>query len=773
MILKRLLILMAFALPGLACEANHVLGGNITWECLGGDQYEITFTMYKDCYGTPGDPLTESFFFFPSGCASAAFSVDLDYVTAVEISDLCVTEFPNSSCSGGLAPGTMQVTYSGIVTLDPGCTWEAIWNNGSWNYFQNMDNFVAGNPVDAYITAEINTSAPCDDSIDITSSLADPAIEYACFGAPFCHQIDVTNPNAYTLTYTLVNTQTTGAVLGTSMNAPNYTIPAGVTLSATGNLCWTPNLSFGNYVFTVAINMMDGATYIGTMYENVVIVVRNCAPTVTTFNPAGVSSVGNETNQINATSVEACAGDTLQFSVTAVNADLFRAIDLTYTIAPAQPLFTFVQDGINPAVGTFTLITTNAMAGTCYTLTITATDDACPNPDTDVIVISACVRPNLELDILSDTVCVNEAVTLTASGLALPANYSWVAVGDVGSLPSNTGFSQTVTPTETTTYTVSAVGVVIPPLCSSTASATIYVSLSGLTLDPTAETCSNNNGSIDLTIDGDGSGDYCINWTPFGVACDPEDISGLNTGNYNVTVTDNVFGCVANGAANVGDVPAPTLSFTGGTTICAGGQTELCLDLTGGSAPFDITWGSAPPVVAPPDVDDPNGDWQDLPDPFCFFVSPAVTTTYTTATVTDASGCQANVALGQTVTVRPLVTGVILPEGPICNGACVSLNVDYAPGTAAGTYDVVYSIAGTNQIPVPAIDGGLLGNVCPTANTVYDIESISYQNAPLCPSSDAASTGITVVVNPLPTATVSGGVTVCNGACTNLTFTCT
>ncbi len=778
MIFKRLLILLAIVTSGLTAAANHVLGGNITWECLGGDQYEITFTMYKDCYGTPGDPATEILYFFPSGCGAVPFSVDLDFVSAVEISDLCVTEFVNSSCSGGLAPGTMQVTYSGVVTLDAGCLWEAIWNNGSWNYFQNIEPFdLMGNPYSAFIYSEINTSAPCDNSIDIPSSLADPAIEYACFGSPFCHQIDVANPGGYTLTYALGTCLTTGATIDNPVNVlPGAEIPVGVTVSATGNLCW-PNVNnaFGNYIFCVEITMMDGPTYIGTLYENVVIVVRNCTPTNTDFVPDGVSSVGAETTQINATTVEVCAGDTLQFSVTAENADLFRAITLDPTsYAPSNPGFTFVQSGLNPAIGTFTLVTTGAMTtNSPYTITITATDDACPNPDTDVLIITAHVRPNVELDILSDTVCADAPVTLTASGLPAAGNYSWSAVGDPSPL-TPTGVSQSVTPNITTTYTVTAIGVVVPAQCSASASATIYVSLSSLTLNPTAETCSNDNGAIDLTVNGDGSGNYTYVWTPYPGSPDPQDISGLNNGPYNVTVTDVVYGCVAMGAANVGDVPAPTLAFTGGVTICAGGIAALTLDLTGGSAPFDITWTGAAPVLSSGTAG-PNNDWTDLPDipPFTFNVSPAATTTYTTATVTDASGCAAAIVLSQTVTVRPLVTAVFLAEPDICFGGNTILDIDFS---LAGSYVVDYSscapLAGGS---VTVADLGTIDvpNLAACGNCAYDIDAVSYTTAPACPSSDVANPPLTVTVDCLPTATVTGGITVCNGACTNLTFTCT
>jgi hypothetical protein len=33
-------------------RGTHIVGGEITYKCLGGDQYEISLTVYRDCYTT-------------------------------------------------------------------------------------------------------------------------------------------------------------------------------------------------------------------------------------------------------------------------------------------------------------------------------------------------------------------------------------------------------------------------------------------------------------------------------------------------------------------------------------------------------------------------------------------------------------------------------------------------------------------------------------------------------------------------------------------------
>ncbi|MBL0315575.1 MAG: hypothetical protein IPP69_07235 [Flavobacteriales bacterium] len=757
--LIRLFSLLALLLSFSAVRANHVLGGNITWECVGAGQYEITFTLYKDCYGTPSDPATENMYFYPSGCGAVPFSIDLNYVSTSEISDLCATELVNSSCnSGGFQPGTSQVVYSGTVTLTAGCIWQAIWNNGDWNYFGNMDAV----PQNAYFTSYIDTSQPCQDSPDIVSNATDPQVPYLCLNTPFSMDLPVNNPSGYTLNYSLGTCQTTGATTNTSITASGYTVPAGLTL--TGNqIDWTPT-QLGNYAICLEIEIYDGPTYIGTMTENMAFVVRNCSPSNTSFDIPQVTSVSGGTVLTGGNNVSVCVGDSLIFTVEANNPVLTRGITLSYTNIPALPL-TFTQTGLNPAVGTFSLLATPAMiSGSPYALQIHAEDDACPNPDIDDITVNITISPNIQLITQDTTICFGQNIPLQATGLA-NTSYNWSVLtgGDNSPAPVNNVASQNMTPDFTTCYRVSATGV--PAQCASSDTVCVTVAMTDLDLNSMSETCGNNNGAIDLTVEGDGSGNYDFQWTGTNTVDGQEDQFGLHGGvgqNYSVTVTDNVYGCSLTESTNVADVAQPALTFTNDTTICNGGTATLMLDFSAGIAPFDIDFLASPPA-----------DVNNVPDGYTVNVSPTTTTTYTIANVTDNSGCTAAVNLDVTVTVRPLVTSVFNPEADICIGSNLILDMDH---NQAGSYSVEYSIGGVLQAPAVVVaDGGTLDVPDPaTSGTfTYDIESVSYTTIPTCPSGDAANPSINVVVDPLPTAVMSGDATICDGDCHNFTLTLT
>lgn len=52
--LQSLLLIFFFCLSSLPLKATHIVGGEMNYTCLGDDQYEITLTIFRDCFN--GDP---------------------------------------------------------------------------------------------------------------------------------------------------------------------------------------------------------------------------------------------------------------------------------------------------------------------------------------------------------------------------------------------------------------------------------------------------------------------------------------------------------------------------------------------------------------------------------------------------------------------------------------------------------------------------------------------------------------------------------------------
>ncbi|MBA4303722.1 MAG: hypothetical protein C0424_05800 [Sphingobacteriaceae bacterium] len=94
-------------------EASHVIGGTLTYRCLGNGQFRFTLVMYRDCVGAPWNE--------DSVRLQGPVSGTLTLVGSQDISPRCETA-TNFNCSptggaSGVLGTTSKFTYSGIVNL--------------------------------------------------------------------------------------------------------------------------------------------------------------------------------------------------------------------------------------------------------------------------------------------------------------------------------------------------------------------------------------------------------------------------------------------------------------------------------------------------------------------------------------------------------------------------------------------------------------------------------------------------------------------------------
>lgn len=134
--LKQALIALSCILTVFAGQANHVLGGFISYEALGDNHYQVNLFCYVDCFGTTPALETTNVFFLAEECL--AFSASLNLMAQEEISDLCDDLLDQTSCNDGIAPGVVVCQYTvEDVELDPSCDWEIRWQTDDWYGFEN------------------------------------------------------------------------------------------------------------------------------------------------------------------------------------------------------------------------------------------------------------------------------------------------------------------------------------------------------------------------------------------------------------------------------------------------------------------------------------------------------------------------------------------------------------------------------------------------------------------------------------------------------------
>jgi PKD repeat protein/photosystem II stability/assembly factor-like uncharacterized protein len=331
---------------------------------------------------------------------------------------------------------------------------------------------------------------------------------------------------------------------------------------------------------------------------------------------------------------------------------------------------------------------TYAAAGT-YNVTLVATNGNGSDTQTNTAYITVNPLPTVAAT-GSSTICAGNSAALTATGAA---TYTW--------MPGNlTGSSVTVSPTATTTYTVtgtSAAG------CSNTATVTVTVnSVPNVTATGTATICSGNSATITA------SGASTYNWMPGNLTGASVSVSPTATTTYTVTGTA-ANGCTDPATVTITVNALPTVAATG-STICAGNTATITA--TGASTynwmPGNLTGSSVT-------------------------VSPASTTTYT-VTGTNAAGCTSTSTA--TITVNPLPAVTATGSTTICAGNTATLTA-----TGASTYTWM-----------PGNLTGASVTVSPTATTTYTVTGTDANGC-----SNTASWTVTVNGGPAtPSVTQSG-----------------
>ncbi|CAN5913662.1 hypothetical protein BH11BAC7_BH11BAC7_08790 [soil metagenome] len=346
----------------------------------------------------------------------------------------------------------------------------------------------------------------------------------------------------------------------------------------------------------------------------------------------------------------------------------------------------------------------------------------CGSNTSNTVSVGITPVPTLTINPNAPSICSGQSVTMTVSG---SSGYTW-------SGPNNytaTGPSVTISPTVTSTYTVSTSG-----LCPATQTVTVTVNPPPVIVfsPPNPSICSGYSVTIDA-----GSSANSYNWIPntglmyLSASHDSVSASPLTTTTYNVTAT-SLAGCTAssNVTVTVNNVPALILSDTA-TTVCPNSSDTI--SITGAST---YTWS---PMAGISFL---------LPDGSQVEVNPPATTTYT-VTGTTASGCVDSATVNVTV-ANNIVVDAGLPDS-ICSGASTVLT---------GTGGTNYSWSST---PFSTMNGANTATptVTPSVTTTF---TVNVSNQYGCTGLDS----VTVMVRSLPVPNAGADDDICIGGSTIL-----
>jgi hypothetical protein len=341
---KITLILLLFLSFVNKASATHLMGGEITWVCLGGGNYQFQMKVYRDCltavYITNGGPIALSVHNHPS-----VTSIPMNIIDSTDISPQCNGSGPTYNCitPNGNTAVKEYILKSNPVNLPgvpPPQGWIFTWSNCCRNAsITNLSLTFAGpgNPTNGFtLRAKMfayngQNASPCFDSSPIFQER--PSI-IICAGTPYTYNPNAYDPDLDSISYEFdrpLDYLPLGSLF-TASNPPAIPYEVGYSLanpfpgptqnvnnvpvvlnSLTGEMSFTV-FNVGNYVQVIKATSYKCGQKVAEIYREIQTVILSCGanqpPTVTA--PFINNGTGLFTNYIDTV----IAGDLVSFSIT-------------------------------------------------------------------------------------------------------------------------------------------------------------------------------------------------------------------------------------------------------------------------------------------------------------------------------------------------------------------------------------------------------------------------------------------------------------------------
>lgn len=768
-----LLIVQTLLANHQVAQASHSMGSDLTYRCLGGNQYEITLSFYRDCAGVPAD--MSAIIDISSSCFTGGYTIlNLIPGTGQEITPLCPSQ--TSTCNGGTFTGIQEYIYRGVVTLPGACAdWTFSYNLCCRNAAITNIDFPASSQIYVYATLN-NLITPCNNS----PTFSNLPVPFVCLAQQYCYNHGAFDIDGDSLVYSMITPfDSPGFIVSYngsfSATQPLSSSPAVTFNAGTGDICMTPtNLEVT--VMAVLVQEYRNGVLIGSVERDIQVTVIDCNNQLPALS--GINGTGSFTTSV-------CAGTQLCFNITSSDANAAQNTTVSWDYAIPGATFTVIPGNRESASFCWTP-TVSDISNNPYCFTATVTDDNCPFLGSQVFSYCITVRglavnagPDLSVGCNS-----NSTVTASASGGGGGYTYSW-SNGMTGPSISVGPGTYIVTATDGTCSSKDTVQV-LPGTNTPVAAFSIAYSCTGLAVQFT-----NQSSIVGGTISG-------YSWS-FGDGNTSSATSPSHTysatGNYQVMlITTAVGGCIDTTIQSLSLVNDQPNAVFASHNACLGTQINFTDQSTSNSAISSYAWnfgdGNTSNVPGPAHTYATTGTYQiklvivnangctdsitqavtvyPLPVPnagndisICegnsanltgtgggtylwnpgaqtsagISVSPIQTTTYT-LTVTDANGCEAEDDV--LLTVNPIPGIIPMPDADLCvgNNVTLSANVAGGPGSSGLSYLWTPGGATTQQLTLsPLVDASYIVTITNAAGCVSgDTVDINVNQLPVLSS---------------------------------------
>ena len=368
-----------------AAKADHVMGADIQWKCLGNDTYQIIFKFYRDCRGIPKSGSVTLSFTSDSCANSRSGSITCNRVSLTDITPVCSANKPCNPANTMLTSipyGIEEHRFEGKVYLGgtyTACCWykftfSECCRSGPINTGHSWANFSTELWLNRCIT-------PCDNGPQFNN----PPIAIKCAGQDVVYNHGVVDADGDSLVYVKALPNGANYIAPWSVNYPLTVFP-GNNPNVSPNPNAVPPIGFyldplsGDMIFrpmqqqeTVLKVRVEEWRKINGVYKLIgvatrdmqFIILANC----TNKNPT-LSGL---------TSYEACAGQQICFTINTNDLDFLDTTKIYYDNSIPGATWTSTNGTAKRAQGTFCWTPQESDASTLpYYFRATVEDDHCP-----------------------------------------------------------------------------------------------------------------------------------------------------------------------------------------------------------------------------------------------------------------------------------------------------------------------------------------------------------------------------------------------------------
>lgn len=392
--MKRVIItlttLLLLNLIPLRSDASHIVATDLSLRCMGGNDYLVTFVMYRDCSG-PGVPNSVTLNFSCPSSPGLTFTQPALLVPAVSghiITPSC-SMYP-TQCNGGSLLGVDELVYQTLVTLTPCNSWRVSWTNCC----RGVSNTIV-NPTQTslYLEATINNLAAPGISSPQFNNLPE-LIQYT-------GQTNVQTPGAIdidgdSIAYSLVapfngnNTTFLSHLPPYSASQPLPSNPPVSINTANGLLSIAPTM---NIIAPLAIKVekwrvINGTpTLLGTVYRDMQVTSVNTNHEPPVLSGIDTTLVAGYSSTNVSYSISHCVGNPISFAVWGHDPDTFNPansgdpekIKLLWNSGIPNGSFIPYHQNTDSAYGVFSWNPSPAdVSAVPHCFTVIVSDNSCP-----------------------------------------------------------------------------------------------------------------------------------------------------------------------------------------------------------------------------------------------------------------------------------------------------------------------------------------------------------------------------------------------------------